>query len=321
MEYFYTSTRDSVIGLNGTEFIFAGLKSNASKIKSLEGIKYCFVEEGQTISQESMDILIPTIRVVDSEIWIGFNTLYETDPVYRMFVKEGRPDSIVKKVNYYDNPFFPDVLKKEMEFDRKNNPDKYKNVWLGEILTISEAAVFKDKIKIDNFETPEDVTFYQGLDPGFSQDYLAFIRCWIDEETNHLYIDKANRKLKLEIDDTPRFLEQVIPGCKEWMITCDSARPELISYLKNKDFYIQSAKKGPGSVVEGISFLQNYTIVIHESLKDVIQEFLMYSYKIDKHTGQILPKLEDGNDHYIDALRYAVEDYNRVDYTITVPGE
>ena len=275
LESFYTSTRDEVIGKNGTQFIFAGLKSNASKIKSLEGVKYCFVEEGQTISQESMDILIPTIRTKDSEIWIGFNTLYETDPVYKMFVTEGRPNSIIKKVNYYDNPFFPEVLRKEMEFDRYTNPDKYSNVWLGEILRISEASVFKGKIKIESFNTPDDVTFYQGLDPGFSQDYLAYIRCWIDEETNNLYIDKAARKIQLEIDDTPDFLLQVAPDCKDWMITCDSARPELVSYLRNRNFYIQSAKKGAGSVLEGVSFLQNYTIVIHERLKDVVQEFLI----------------------------------------------
>jgi phage terminase large subunit len=321
LEWFYDSTRDGIEGLNGTQFIFAGLKTNITKIKSLEAIDIVWIEEAHSVSQESWDILIPTIRAEDSEIWASFNPYKEDDPVYKMFVKEGRPDAIVKKVSWRDNPFFPNVLKKEMEYDKKHDLDKYLHIWEGECLRISDAAVFKGKLEVASFEAPEDAVFYLGLDPGFSQDYLAFIRCYIDDKTNRLYIDKAARKIQLEIDDTPRFLTQVIPGCQDWMITCDSARPELISYLRNKGFTIQSAKKGAGSVLEGVKFLQNYTIVIHERLKDVIEEFSNYQYKIDSHTGQILPKLQEGNDHYVDALRYSVEDYNRRDYTLVVPGE
>jgi phage terminase large subunit len=311
LDNFYNSTRDVIVGKNGTEFVFAGLRSNASKIKSLENVKYCFIEEGQTISKESLEILIPTIRVEDSQIHIAFNPYQEEDPVYQMFVVEGRPNTIVKKVNYYDNPFFPNVLYREMDYDRQHDPDKYNHVWLGDVLNITEASVFKNKIKIDSFEAPEDTTFYLGLDPGFSQDYLAFIRCYIDHDKRYLFIDKAARKLQLEIDHTPDFLEQVIPDCKKWMITCDSARPELISYLRRRGFRIIGAKKGPGSINEGIEFIKNYTIIIHESLKDVIQEFTRYSYKIDSHTGQILPKLQDGNDHYVDSVRYALEKIRR----------
>lgn len=121
---------------SGTNFIFKGLRSNISEIKSLQGIDICWVEEAQKVSDASIEILTPTIRGDVStryaELWWSLNTGAETDPVYDMFINKPRPDTVVEKVNYYDNPWFPDVLKQEMEYDRKYNPDRYRHVWLGE---------------------------------------------------------------------------------------------------------------------------------------------------------------------------------------------
>ena len=311
LDYFYTSTRDQIIGINGTQIIFAGLKANISNIKSLEGVTIVWIEEGQTISQASLDVLIPTIRETDSEIWISFNTGLEKDPVYKMFIKEGKPDSVVRKINYDENPFFPDVLRKEMKYDKEHDTDKYNHIWLGNPLTISDAVIFKGKFKIDRFEAPENATFYLGLDLGFSTDPLAFIRCYIDNDNRKLFIDKAKGGIGIEIDDTAAFLEGTIPDSKKWMITADSARPEIISYLHRHGFRIRKSRKGKDSVVEGIEFIKNYTTIIHESLKSVIHEFNSYSYKVDKLTGDILPLVEDKNNHFIDALRYATERLRR----------
>ena len=307
LDGFYRSTRDSIKGINGTEFIFAGIKLNATNIKSTNNVDICWVEEASTVSADSWEILLPTIRKQGCEIWISFNPYQGSDPVWTKFVENRMPNSFVKAVTFRDNPFTSDKSIAERAYDKHHDYDKYLHVWEGELLTITDAVVFKGKFRIDSFEAPDETAFYQGLDFGFSSDPIAFVRCFVDDEKRTLYIDKGQQKVGVEIDDTEKFLEKVIPGCKRWLTTADSARPELISHLRRRQFRIQSAKKGPDSVIEGIEFLKNYSIVIHESLKDVIHEFSTYSFKVDKLTGDVLPILEDKNNHFIDALRYAVE--------------
>jgi len=305
--WFYKSVKNTIVGANGTTFIFGGLKLNNKGIKGKEKIDIVWIEEAETISQESLDILIPTIvRNPDAEIWITFNPYTSSDPVLKL-IDTGREDIFHKKVTFKDNPFFTDKERIEMEYCKEHDYDKYLWIWEGEPLAISNAAVFKGKFKIDKFEAPEDTVFYHGLDLGFSVDPLAFLRCYIDQEKRLLYIDKGKSAIEVEIDDTPAFLEGTIPDCKQWMITADSARPEIISYLDKRGFKIRAAKKGPASIVEGVEFIKNYTTIIHESLKGVIHEFNIYSHKVDKLTGDILPLIEDKNNHFIDALRYAVE--------------
>jgi len=305
---YFKSTSTYISSANGSRFLFTGLRADrVSAIQSFEGIDIVWCEEAQSLSQRSLDVLIPTIRKKGSQIIMSFNPYLETDPVYK-FISEHRPKAYIHKVNYDDNPFFNDTaMYDEMVYDRDTNPDRYSHVWLGNCLTISDAVVFKDKFTIREFGTPSDAVFYLGLDFGFSSDPLAFIRCFIDEEKRELYIDRAGRAFNLEIEDTPAFLESVIPECKHWLIVADNARPEMISYLRGNNFRVKPCKKGAGSVIEGVEFLKNYKIVIHPTLKDVFNEFSMYSYKVDKKTGIIIPQLQDANNHYIDALRYATE--------------
>ena len=155
---FYEVQRDSILGLNGTEFIFAGLRHNPKKVKSTEGVDIAWVEEADTISNDSLDLLIPTIRKDDSEIWFSFNPDQETDPVYHRFVVNGRDDAMVRKVTYADNPWFPEVLRKEMEYDRAHDTDKYLHVWEGEPRKASKAQVFAGKWRIG--ETPDKSEVY-----------------------------------------------------------------------------------------------------------------------------------------------------------------
>jgi phage terminase large subunit len=108
---FYAITRDAIRGINGTEIIFKGLRSNPQEIKSMEGVDICWVEEAQAVSAESWEVLIPTIRKEGSEIWATFNPLDESDPTYQRFVVNAPADAIVRKVNYDENPYFPDVLR------------------------------------------------------------------------------------------------------------------------------------------------------------------------------------------------------------------
>lgn len=132
LHYFYDVQKAIIKGRNGTEFIFKGLKHNATEIKSTEGVDICWVEEAEKVSQGSWEVLVPTIRKEDSEIWISFNPKHPTDPTYVNFVANADDDMLVKKVSWRDNPFFPDTLETERKRLEKNDPKAYAHVWEGE---------------------------------------------------------------------------------------------------------------------------------------------------------------------------------------------
>lgn len=146
----YIITRDTIINkVNGTEFIFKGLKHNIIEIKSMEGVDICWVEEAQSITKASLDILTPTIRKPGSQIIFTFNRFNELDPVYSHFVLNKRPNTFVKKVNYdvlESVGLLPDVIKEEIEAD-KSSPSLYAYKWLGEPIAQSEASVLdRDRV-------------------------------------------------------------------------------------------------------------------------------------------------------------------------------
>ena len=304
---FYHSTETGITGENGTEFLFAGLRTDPQKVKSMEGVDIAWIEEAATVSQTSLDFLTPTIRKPGSEIWVTWNPNEETDPIDKMLRDEDLPpDWIVREVNYYDNPFFPEVLRAEMERDRRRDPDKYAHVWLGQYKRNSEARVFKNwRVAEQPFTAPPNVRFYYGADWGFG-DPTVLVRCFIIGNT--LYIDHEAYQVGCEIENTPALFDQV-PGSNAWPIRADSARPETISHMQRHGFpKMIAANKGPGSVEDGIEFLRSYDIVVHPRCRHVERELLTYAYKVDKLTGLVLPMLEDKNNHTIDALRYAAED-------------
>jgi phage terminase large subunit len=293
-------------GVNGSLFIFEGLRHNTTKIKSMEGIDICWVEEAERVSEESWKILVPTIRKPGSEIWVTFNPEQETDPTYTRFVKNPPPDAIVRKVNHDQNPWFPIELRKEMEYDYRVDPDSAAHIWGGECKKIGDAQVLKGKWTIDDFTPEADWNGpYYGADWGFSQDPTTLVRMWIHKR--NLYIEYEAYGVGVEITETPALFDNV-PGSRNHTIRADSARPETISYMKRQGFNIIAAKKGPGSVEDGIAHLRGYEkIIIHPRCKYAAQEARLYSYKVDKLTGDILPILLDANNHIIDAVRYGLE--------------
>lgn len=147
MAAFYDIQNKFIYGKNGTEFAFKGLKHNAGEIKSYEGVDYCWVEEAQAVSDKSWEILIPTIRKDDSEIWICFNPKNATDPTWQRFVLGRDEDIMVKKVGWQDNPFFPNVLEKERIRLLKQDPDAYEHIWNGEFDTRFSGSVYAKYVK------------------------------------------------------------------------------------------------------------------------------------------------------------------------------
>lgn len=308
---FFTSTETEIRGRNGSLFIFAGLRGNAAGIKSLEGVTIAWVEEAQTISQGSLDTLVPTIRQVGSELWFTWNPDLPTDPIDAMFRSEDGPPpgAIVIEINHENNPWFPDVLREEMEFVRSRDPDKYAHVWRGQYRQNSEARVFRNwSIDADLIAVP-GAEFRLGADFGFSIDPSCAVRCWI--EGRRICIDYEAWGLGIEIDKLPE-LFMSIPEAEKWWLTADSSRPETISYIRKHGFpRIRPALKGARSVEEGVEWLKSYDIVVHPRCEHLIDELTHYSYKTDPLTGDVLPILEDKDNHMIDALRYACEGARR----------
>lgn len=290
--------------------IFQGMQNHtADSIKSLEGYDRAWVEEAQSLSQRSLDLLRPTIRKPGSELWFTWNPNEASDPVDHLLRGEtAPPDSCVVQVNYLDNPWFPDVLKAEMEYDKRRDPDKYAHVWLGGYVQNSSSRVFKNW-RIEEFDAPADAIHRLGADWGFSVDPTVLVRCHIVGRT--LYIDHDAYMVGCEIMNTPE-LFMTVPEAEKWPIVADSARPETISHMRKNGFpKIMAAVKGPKSLEEGIEFLKSYDIVVHPRCLHTIDELTLYSYKSDPLTGKILPVLEDKKNHVIDALRYACEGVRR----------
>jgi phage terminase large subunit len=290
--------------------IFQGMQNHtADSIKSLEGYDRAWVEEAQSLSQRSLDLLRPTIRKPGSELWFTWNPSQATDPVDALLRGEKPPpDATVLEVNFDGNPWFPDVLRQEMEYDRSRDPDKYAHVWKGGYLQNSTARVFKNW-RVEEFDAPADAIHRLGADWGFANDPTVLVRCHIIGRT--LYIDHEAYMVGCEITNTPD-LFMTIPEAERWPLVADSSRPETISHMRKHGFpKIMAAVKGKDSVNEGIEWLKSYDIVVHPRCTHTIDELTFYSYKTDPLTSKILPVLQDLNNHVIDALRYACEGVRR----------
>ena len=296
---------------HGGLIIFQGMQNHtADSIKSLEGFDIAWVEEAQSISQFSLDLLRPTIRKPGSQMIFSWNPRYNTDPIESLLRGPEPPNkSIVVEVNYQDNPWFPAELKDEMDYDQRRDPDKYLHVWKGEYVRNSETRVFKNW-HIEDFESPPDAIHRLGADWGFATDPTVAVRCHI--VGRKLYIDQEAYQVGCEIVDTPSLIMS-IPEAEKWPMVADSARPETISHMRKNGFpKIQAAVKGAKSVEEGVEWLKSFDIIVHPRCQHTIDELTLYSYKTDRDTGSILPVLEDKDNHVIDALRYACEGARRV---------
>lgn len=141
LEDFYKIQETTITGLNGTTFVFKGIRHNVQSIKSMAGLTHCWIEEGQTISAGSWQILVPTIREEGSEIWVTFNPHHSTDPMYSEFVTRTRQNAWVQQVNWRDNPWFPDTLDEERRAMAATDPDLYQHIWEGECWERSDAQV------------------------------------------------------------------------------------------------------------------------------------------------------------------------------------
>ncbi|HED4449139.1 TPA: PBSX family phage terminase large subunit [Pasteurella multocida] len=289
-------------------YIFSGLRHNLDSIKSKARILLAWVDEAESVSEMAWSKLIPTVREHNSEIWLTWNPEKRdsaTDKRFRQFPPE---NSAIVEMNYTDNPWFPDVLEQERLNDKKRLDDAtYRWIWEGAYLEASEAQIFKDKYEELEFSPNRDFNGpYFGLDFGFAKDPTAVVKCWVFD--NDLYIEYEAGKTGLELDHTAGFVRERVPDVEKHILRADSARPESISYLKRNGIpRIEGVKKWSGSVEDGIEHIKSYNkVYIHPRCKETLREFRLYSYKVDRLSGDVLPTVLDEHNHYIDAIRYAL---------------
>jgi phage terminase large subunit len=311
---FFTITQNSIkcnLREGRSEFLFAGIRNNVTKIKSMEGIDIVWVEEAEKVSSESWEVLIPTIRKPGSEIWVSFNPASEDDPTYKRFVVNPPDGAVVVQINWRDNKWFPEELRKEKDYLARVDWDAYLHVWEGYCRNLSDAQVLKGKVKQEAFEPHAEGTGewfgpYFGADWGFAQDPTTLVKCWIN--SGRLFIEYEAYGIGVDIDKTPEMFDQV-PGAREAVTLADSARPETISYMQRHGYgSLRGVLKWPGSVEDGVAHLRGYVdITIHPRCVHATQEARLWAYKVDRLSKQVLPVLIDAHNHIWDAVRYALQ--------------
>lgn len=289
-----------------SRFTFIGLERNPDSARSLEGCDICWVEEARNISQESIDVLIPTVRKRGSEIWWSWNPVKPDDPIEKLFRGPHPPqNAYIKFVTFRDNPwFFETEMPAEMLRLRLANFKKYEHVWLGLHDDLVESRIFTN-VRTGHIDVPETCVPQFGMDFGFASDPNALIKLYVLEASRQIYVAREAFG-KVSLKDLPGFVREV-PGASNFTIVADSARPETIDYLCGEGLNVVSARKGPGSIKAGIEWLQGYEIVISPDCTNMIDESRLYTWHVDKFTGKILDVPIDDHNHGWDAIRYATE--------------
>lgn len=292
-------------------YVFAGLRHNLDSIKSKARILIAWVDEAESVSEIAWTKLTPTVREAGSEIWVTWNPERDGSATDKRFRKNPPDNAVVVEMNYGDNPWFPSVLEEERLSDQERlDSATYAWIWEGAYLENSDKQVLANKYVVKSF--PDDLwqkadRLLFGADFGFAKDPNTLLRQFILNDC--LYIEYEAYGIGVELDHMPAFYDK-IPESRKWPIKADSARPETISYLKRQGFNISAAKKWQGSVEDGITHLRGFKqIIIHPRCKETAKEARLYSYKTDRITGEVLPIIEDKNNHCWDAVRYGLDGY------------
>ena len=300
--------------VNGSDFLFKGLHHNEQSVKSIEGIDKAWIEEAQTVSRASIEVLTPTVRKPGSQLIYTYNRLLENDPIHQRLVVEGRPNTLIIHTNYdiaEKYGFMPDGIKAELEDDKANRPGLYKHKWLGEPNSL-ERRVYRDWVQID--EIPHEARLERrGLDFGYTNDPTAIIAIY---HYNGGYIlDEEIYRKGMKNNDIAAFLNNVAqPNA---LIIGDSAEPKSIADLQDYGINILGVKKIGGDDPlgnritfrqHGIGFVGQQRISVTKRSSNIWREYMSYLHKEDKD-GKILNDPEDGNDHAMDAIRYGLDSF------------
>lgn len=306
---FHITDREMVCKPTDTRFSFIGMHHNPESSKSLEGATIFWGEEATMFTQESLEVIIPTIRTAGSRMIWTWNPKNRDDPVDYLFRGPHPPEnSYVRKLTQADNPYWPETrMPSEYRRLKKANKVRHDHIWLGGYDESPDSKIFT-AIEQGLREVDPKVTPLFGLDFGFGSDPNFGVKVYVLEEASEIYIASecmGHRVPNTQLAD----LIRTIPEAETHVIAADNARPETIDYLCNEGLIVKGARKGAGSVKNGINWLQGYKIVVHPSCKAMWEELISYSWAMDP-LGRPLPHpAKNQKDHGIDAMRYAVEEY------------
>jgi phage terminase large subunit len=325
---FYTVTDRAIRGNNGTEFIFEGLSRNVDKIKSMEGIDRCWVEEAQSVSEESWKLLIPTIRKPGSEIWVSFNPGVKADATYQRFVLNPPQGAVVKKVGWRDNPWFPDELKFELEHLKLVDYDEYMHVWEGELKEFAHGAIYGAELKrarrddrITNIpiETSLPVNTFWDLGRNDSTGIWFHQRNGFENRFIHTYdcslvgLDHYIQYLHdWSREHNVTYGEHYLPHDVEVTeLTSNKSRREILEAGGIKPIVTVPRVQALNEGIEQTRRQFNSCYFDEEGCEDGLEALSNYQYAYDENNQTFRPSpLHNWASHYADAFRQFGQGYN-----------
>ena len=314
---FYEITQNAIRGKNGTEFSFVGLKNNVANIKSYEGCDICWVEEAQTTSKLSWNVLIPTIRKEGSEIWISFNPELETDETFQRFIVNTPENSIVQRINWSDNPWFPETLRLEKDALFVRDREAYNTVWEGVCRQTVDGAIFAKEMQQAEFEqritrVPYDATkpVLAIFDIGWADATAVWFLQFVGMETRLIRYYETNQTTMSEILAKMQTFGYVydtlyLPHDAQNKTLAANGR-SIEDIVRNAGFNVRIIDRVP--ITDSINaartiFSQCY--FDRENCHEGLQCLRHYRYDVNSDTGTFSQKpLHDNYSHGADAFRY-----------------
>jgi phage terminase large subunit len=314
---FYQITQASIRAQNGTEFFFSGLKNNVTNIKSFEGVDICWVEEAANVSKLSWNVLIPTIRKEGSEIWISFNPELETDETYQRFVVKPPNDSIVTKVNWSDNPWFPETLNLERESLKNRDMDSYNTVWEGVCRQTVDGAIFAREMQMAELQQRITNVFYDPAKPvhavfdlGWSDSTAIWFLQYVGMETRLLrYVEDSQQTISYYLSKMQTFGYVYdtlwLPHDAENKTLAANGK-SIEEIVRGAGYKTQILPRVP--IVDSINAARTIFPACwfdRENTAQGIDCLRHYRYEVDPNTGQFSKQpLHDHYSHGADAFRY-----------------
>ncbi|WP_319477384.1 PBSX family phage terminase large subunit [Marispirochaeta aestuarii] len=333
---FFEIQRDVIIGRNGSEFLFRGVRDySVDAIRSFESISICWPEESQNLTRKSWDILVPTVRVEGSQFFVTMNRKSINDAIYKEFIEQKHPEARVGKYLLWENPWASETLKRDAEILKTTNFSRWDHVYNGQIESLSDVRIFDnfivrdfdiedvvkrriDTMRIGTFGTRReraqrweeakariDADFHIGVDFGFIDPTVSLL-VYKATEARELFILDEIYKTDLDVSGIAREIRQFLQrnNREGWPFYCDSARPEIVAELKNR-YGLNAHSVRKHRIKDGIDILKGWRIWILPHCENCIRELGLYSWKVNQN-GDPLPEPAPGHDHCPDALRYSV---------------
>jgi len=314
---FYEITQNAIRGKNGTEFSFVGLKNNVANIKSYEGCDICWVEEAQTTSKLSWNVLIPTIRKEGSEIWISFNPELETDETYQRFIVNTPENSIVQRINWSDNPWFPETLRLEKDALFVRDREAYNTVWEGVCRQTVDGAIFAKEMQQAEFDgritrVPYDATkpVLAIFDIGWADATAVWFLQFIGMETRLIRYYETNQTTMSEILAKMQTFGYVydtlyLPHDAQNKTLAANGR-SIEDIVRNAGFNVRIIDRVPiADSINAARTIFSKCYFDRENCHEGLQCLRHYKYDVNPDTGTFSQKpLHDNYSHGADAFRY-----------------